>query len=388
MDRSSAMNYVEVNEEILSSLDLQRLARKHRTKSDFHISYSLPEKDECQDLAGSTCDSDGVELESDDDSNDDSAFNEDGLSDSDFDESDEKVGCERQRLDTFDAYESEVAPPSPQRIVPTMSEQRPEMIPMLSGQGAVGLVTATPSHPIMIVCCGHAPQNVNVGMPYQPCASIREEIPAEALTPTCVEGCFIKREHASPISPPVPAAAPPMRPPGSLGTENPPSVGPRTIKSSNRLDLQHMKNHTKSEDERTTVMLRNLPSCFTRDKFVEWLDSLGFVAKYDFLHLPVDMARLSGLGFGFINFKTHRDALQFFEVAHGFQGWHRQSSKVLHVAWSNPLQGLAANIRKYRNSHIMHPSVPEQCRPMLFGKDGERVPFPCPTVAIRAPRGA
>merc|ERR1712186_309319 len=81
-----------------------------------------------------------------------------------------------------------------------MSKQRPEMIPMLSGQSTVGLVTATPSHPIMIICCGHAPQNVNVGMPYQPCASIREEIPAEALTPTCVEGCFIKREHASPIS--------------------------------------------------------------------------------------------------------------------------------------------------------------------------------------------
>merc|ERR1712151_809111 len=136
----------------------------------------------------------------------------------------------------------------------------------------------------------------------------------------------------------------------------------------------------------TTVMLRNLPSFFARDVFVEWLDSLGFGDKYDFVHLAVDTVRLSCLGFGFINLKTHRDALQFFEVAQSFRGWHRQSNKVLHVAWSNPLQGLAALKQRYRNSNIMHPSAPEQCRPLLFGKDGERVPFPCSTVAIRAPR--
>merc|ERR1711879_668333 len=133
-------------------------------------------------------------------------------------------------------------------------------------------------------------------------------------------------------------------------------------------------------------MLRNLPSFFTRETLVEMLDSLGFAMKFDFVHLPIDMARLSCLGFGFINFRMHQHALQFFKKAHGFQAWQRQSDKVLDVSWSDPLQGLPQQIERYRNASIMHPSVPEQCRPLLFGKNGERVPFPCPTSSIRAPR--
>merc|ERR1712190_119089 len=123
--------------------------------------------DECEDSNDSTCDPEDSESETDEESGDDSALKEDGLSDSEFDEADGDARSHRQRLDTFDAYESEVTPPSPRRVVPLMSEQRPEMIPMLSGQGAFGLVAATPSNPIMIICCGRAPQNVNVCMPYQ-----------------------------------------------------------------------------------------------------------------------------------------------------------------------------------------------------------------------------
>merc|ERR1711866_11580 len=109
---------------------------------------------------------------------------------------------------------------------------------------------------------------------------------------------------------------------------------------------------------------------------VELLDSLGFATLYDFLHLPVDLSRLSCLGFGFVNFRTQGDALNFFKKAHGFKNWHHQSNKVLEVSWSNPLQGLAAQIHRYRNSTVMHPSVPEQCRPALFGSNGEQLPFP------------
>merc|ERR1712050_172367 len=166
-----------------------------------------------------------------------------------------------------------------------------------------------------------------------------------------------------------------MRPHGSWGTGNSSTAGPNVERCTKP-----------EEDGRTTVMLRNLPSFFTRDMLIELLESLGLVGKYDFVHLPVDLSRFSCLGFGFVNFRTHYDALQFFKLAHGFRSWHSQSSKILDVSWSNPLQGLAAQVQKYRNSNIMHPSVPEQCRPMLFGKDGGRVPFPSPTIAIRAPR--
>merc|ERR1712151_1190846 len=155
---------------------------------------------EDDNLNDSTCDPEGVDWESDEDSEDDGALHEDGLSDSEFDDRkaqgrcdrqrfdtfDAYTRCDRQRFETFDAYETEEVPPSPRRIVPMMSEQRPEMIPVLSGQGTFGLVTATPSNPIMIICCGRNPQNMNVGMPIQTCASIREEIPTTAPTPAPV----------------------------------------------------------------------------------------------------------------------------------------------------------------------------------------------------------
>merc|ERR1711972_254361 len=178
-----------------------------------------------------------------------------------------------------------------------------------------------------------------------------------------------------------------MRPPGSWGTDNSSTSGSTTVGGSCWSETQQVERCTKpKEDERTTVMLRNLPSFFTRDMLVEVLDSVGCHGTYDFVHLPVDISRLSCLGFGFVNFRRHGGALQFFKVAHGFQNWQRQSNKVLDVSWSNPLQGLAAQVQRYRNSNIMHPSVPEQCQPMVFGKDGERIPFPSPTNAIRAPR--
>jgi RNA recognition motif-containing protein len=148
-----------------------------------------------------------------------------------------------------------------------------------------------------------------------------------------------------------------------------------------------MKESTKQiEGERTTVMLRNLPSFFTRDMLLELLKSLGFANKYDFVYLPTDVTVLSCLGYAFVNLRTHEDALQVFENAHGFTDWERQSSRVLAVSWSTPLQGLAAQIQRYRNSHIMHPRVPDQCRPLIFGENGERIPFPRPTVVLRAPR--
>merc|ERR1719401_2860415 len=97
------------------------------------------------------------------------------MSDSEGDEPDDADRCARQRLEIFDDYKRETIPPSPRRIVPMMSEQQTTMIPMLSGQGSFGLVTNTPSNPIMIICCRASPPNRNVGVPLQTCASIREE---------------------------------------------------------------------------------------------------------------------------------------------------------------------------------------------------------------------
>ena len=63
------------------------------------------------------------------------------------------------------------------------------------------------------------------------------------------------------------------------------------------------------------------------------------------------------------------------------------SRKVCSVRWGHPLQGLPAHIERFRNSPVMHESVPERCKPALFS-GGRWVPFPPPTAAIRAPEVA
>merc|ERR1711924_370716 len=71
----------------------------------------------------------------------------------------------------------------------------------------------------------------------------------------------------------------------------------------------------------------------------------------------------------------------------GYCSWEIPSQKVCEVGWSNKHQGLAEQIRRYRNSPVMHDSVPDEYKPMLFRK-GIRQDFPAPTQMLKRPKGA
>jgi len=136
---------------------------------------------------------------------------------------------------------------------------------------------------------------------------------------------------------------------------------------------------------RTTLMLRNIPNDYTRAMLLELLDCKDLAGKYDFVYLPIDFDRMSGLGYAFVNFVSHADA-EFAKLQlHGFCQWSVQSPKICEVRWGEPLQGLDAHIERYRSSPVMHRDVPDQCKPILL-QGGVRVPFPAPTKRIRAPR--
>jgi hypothetical protein len=132
-------------------------------------------------------------------------------------------------------------------------------------------------------------------------------------------------------------------------------------------------------------MLRNIPNDYSRDMVVELLDSQGFAARYDFIYLPVDFKRMAGLGYAFVNCISHADAEEMMAIFHGFRDWRFNSAKTCEVVWGEPLQGLQAHIDRYRNSPVMHGSVPDGCKPAVF-QDGVRYPFPAPTKRIRLPR--
>merc|ERR1740121_2134085 len=94
---------------------------------------------------------------------------------------------------------------------------------------------------------------------------------------------------------------------------------------------------------------------------------------------------MKGFGYAFINFTKTEKAVHFTEQFEGFSDWPVESDMTCEVSWSNVLQGLEAHVERYRNSPLMHPSVPDEFRPACF--DGaRRVPFPAPTQRIKAPR--
>jgi len=133
----------------------------------------------------------------------------------------------------------------------------------------------------------------------------------------------------------------------------------------------------------TTVMWRNIPNNYSRDQLCGLIDANGFQGTYDFLYAPFDFSRNALIGYVFINFVTEAMAKQFFSVFNGFNQWSLRSTKVSEVKLST-LQGLDSHVQFYRNCPVMHESVAEEFRPLLFS-NGQRVPFPPPTKKIRPP---
>merc|ERR1711959_365651 len=70
------------------------------------------------------------------------------------------------------------------------------------------------------------------------------------------------------------------------------------------------------------------------------------------------------------------------EQLQGFDQWCVSSQKVCDVCWGDPLQGLEAHVERYRNSPVMHQSVPDEYKPAVF-VNGIRSTFPSPTKRIR-----
>lgn len=137
--------------------------------------------------------------------------------------------------------------------------------------------------------------------------------------------------------------------------------------------------------ELTTVMLRNLPDIYSRHGLELLLDSRGFQGEYDFIYMPMNFRTKASFGYAFANFVSNSSAKRCNEVFQDFCEWDVPSDKVCDVSWSNMHQGFFAHIDRYRNSPVMHESVPDLYKPAIFS-GGERVRFPEPTKKVRVPR--
>lgn len=100
------------------------------------------------------------------------------------------------------------------------------------------------------------------------------------------------------------------------------------------------------------------------------------------LAMPCDGSWTQLSLYAFLNFVSHEDAVL---AMARLSGRSAGADASLEVSWSAEHQGFAVHVRRYRNSPVMHPSVPELYKPVIF-KDGVQLPFPEPTKRIKEPR--
>lgn len=143
--------------------------------------------------------------------------------------------------------------------------------------------------------------------------------------------------------------------------------------------------HDVESHKRTTLMLRNLPKSYTRSAVLGILDSEGFAGSYTFIYAPTDFKSMTSFGYAFVAFRCHSEALRAKLHFQGYSNWSHLNDKVCDVAWSGPVQGVEQHTERYRNSPVMHASVPDEYKPAVF-VNGMRVAFPAPTRPIQPPR--
>jgi len=136
---------------------------------------------------------------------------------------------------------------------------------------------------------------------------------------------------------------------------------------------------------KTTVMMRNIPNSYTRGMLLQLVDRHGFSGTYDLVYLPMDFASNAAFGYAFLNFTSVVHAHRFRQHFDGFRKWDVSSGKTCEVSWGSTHQGLEANVERYRNCPVMHPSVSDEFKPAVF-IGGMRVPFPTPTKKGIAPK--
>jgi RNA recognition motif-containing protein len=131
----------------------------------------------------------------------------------------------------------------------------------------------------------------------------------------------------------------------------------------------------------TSVVLKNLPDNCTNAMVLELLAQAGLTGQCDFLYVPTDFRNFSAFGYAFVNFVCHEQA----QLAITRLSALEFDGTALEATWCADHQGYAVHVRRYRNSPVMHASVPEAYKPMIF-KNGVQQSFPAATKKIKEPR--
>lgn len=108
-------------------------------------------------------------------------------------------------------------------------------------------------------------------------------------------------------------------------------------------------------DDRTTVMIKNIPNRYTKDMMMEMIDR-KFKDCYNFFYLPIDFDRDANVGYAFLNFVDSRYIRDFHITFHGSKWPIFNSDKVCEISYAR-IQGLTACNEHFRYSSLMKQTV-------------------------------
>ena len=104
------------------------------------------------------------------------------------------------------------------------------------------------------------------------------------------------------------------------------------------------------EDIRNTIMIKNIPNKFTREKLLELIDK-NFAGTYDLFILPKDGNKNRNFGYAFINFISSYSIPYFYFIFNGKKWAETNSQKVCEITYSK-IQGRNELISHYPNKII------------------------------------
>jgi len=116
----------------------------------------------------------------------------------------------------------------------------------------------------------------------------------------------------------------------------------------------------------TTLMIRNIPNCYTQRELIQELEGLGFAGSFDFLYMPVDKGTLSNVGYAFVNFVdgSWADKCMRKFSHYRFKRHRMTSGKIASVSVAH-LQGLEQNLRHYERAAVSNCKF-KQRRPVVM----------------------
>lgn len=134
---------------------------------------------------------------------------------------------------------------------------------------------------------------------------------------------------------------------------------PRRVDFEEQAKLRLSHGEANDQNLPTTLMLRNVPNCYTQQDLHEELGELGFSGAYNFLYMPFDKSSKASVGYAFVNFLSPSWAACCITVLQGYSFKKHRKNKGASVSAAH-LQGLEANLAHYESCALRSAKAPVQ----------------------------